>query len=144
MSWLFNPEPSSVYSVPENKRPEGSNPTADLAYGFGMTSMSIKRADARVLSRNNDSIRKRRSDANENVFNSNKKQRAVFTALHYCKKWRCLHAPGEVFDDLELREALELLDKSNQQQFVEGAASFQQQAAYLSAEVENFLRQTNV
>eukprot|EP00978_Attheya_sp_CCMP212_P044294 scaffold306184_cov27-Attheya_sp.AAC.2 len=75
-------------SVPENMRPDGSNATADLAYGFGMTSMSIKRADTRVLSRNNDATRKRRSDVSENVFNSNKKQRAVFTALHYYKKWR--------------------------------------------------------
>eukprot|EP00978_Attheya_sp_CCMP212_P043996 scaffold296892_cov55-Attheya_sp.AAC.1 len=75
-------------SVTENMRPDSSNATADLAYGFGMTSMSIKRADTRVLSRNNDATRKRRSDVSENVFNSNKKQRAIFTALHYYKKWR--------------------------------------------------------
>jgi hypothetical protein len=74
---------SIISSVPENKRPEGSTPTADLAYGFGMTSMSIKRTDARVLIRNNNATRKRHSDANENVFNlNNTKQRAVFTPLH--------------------------------------------------------------
>eukprot|EP00978_Attheya_sp_CCMP212_P040263 scaffold217848_cov61-Attheya_sp.AAC.1 len=99
--------------------------------------------DRRVLSRNNDASRKRRYDAGETVFTLSKNQAAVFTPLHYYKKWRRLNAPGEVFDDLELGRDLELLNERDTQHFEEGAASFQEQAPYLPSEIGRFLCQTN-
>eukprot|EP00978_Attheya_sp_CCMP212_P038298 scaffold188563_cov69-Attheya_sp.AAC.1 len=128
--------------VPETMRLEGSHPVADLAYGFGVTRQCIQELDRRVLSRNNDASRKRRCDAGETVFTSNKKQAAVFTPLHFYKKWRRLNAPGEVFDDLELGRELELLNERDTQHFEEGAASFQEQAPYLFSEIGRFLCQT--
>ena len=77
------------------------------------------------------------------MFNSNTKQQGVFTPLHYYKKWRRLQAPGEVFNELELRDDFERMDESEQQPFEEGADSFLQQAAFLPAQVGNYLRQTN-
>jgi hypothetical protein len=91
-----------ITSIPETIHPEGSHPVADLAYGFGVSRQCIQAMDKRVLSRNNDASRKRRYDAGETVFTSSKKQAAVFTPLHYYKKWRHINAPDEVFDDLEL------------------------------------------
>jgi hypothetical protein len=134
-----------ISSVPEHKRTsKGSgNPITNLAYGFGVTKNCIQITDKRVLARNNNATRKRRSDAGENVFTSNKKRAAVFTPLHYYKKWRRLNAPGEVFDDLELASEFKSLNEMETQQFEEGAASFQEQGPYLTSEVGRYLRLTN-
>ena len=131
-----------ITSVPEDRQLKRSRPNSDLAFAFGKTQKTIRNIDKRVLERNNNPKRQQRSDAGITIFDAVKNQEAVFTLLHYYKKWKGLNHPGEIFDDKELAAELFLLPVQEQRQFEEGSQSFLEQSPYLSSEIGKFLRKT--
>jgi hypothetical protein len=88
----------STFKDPSSK----FSPTKDLAHAFGVSVDMVKRCITNQYNNNGSNKRKQRSDAEQSLVTSNKRQTQVWTAKHYFKKQQRILVGGEQLTTAEL------------------------------------------